>query len=58
MSRRRAGAAIAAATTGIISILIGAALIYPPAAFILAGIGILGALTFDPTRAGRLTWPR
>ncbi|MCC6619481.1 MAG: hypothetical protein IT341_10645 [Chloroflexi bacterium] len=39
-------------------IIAGIALIYPPAAFIASGLAILAAVTFDPNRAGRLTWPR
>lgn len=44
--------------TAVACIVGGLALIYLPAGLIGAGLAILGLLTFDTTRAGRLTWPR
>lgn len=47
-----------ALVTALILIVVGIAMMSVPAAFIASGIAILGAVTFDPARAGRLTWPR
>lgn len=43
---------------GAACVLIGVALVFVPAAWIVAGLGVFALLTFDPDRAGRLTWPR
>lgn len=44
--------------TAMALIIAGVAMISVPAAFIASGLAILAAVTFDPSRAGRLTWPR
>lgn len=49
---------IVALVVALLLIIAGIALVYPPAAFIAAGIAVLAAVTFDPSKAGRLTWPR
>ena len=49
---------VALAFGGIVFILLGLALIYPPAALIGIGLALFGVLTFDRDRASRLTWPR
>lgn len=36
----------------------GIAFIYPPLGLISGGVALLAILTFDPTKAGKLTWPR
>lgn len=51
-------AALGALIVALALIITGIALIYLPAAFIATGLAVLAAATFDPTRAGRLTWPR
>lgn len=43
---------------GLGCIILGIALIYPPAAVIAVGVALLALLTFDPDAARRLTWPR
>jgi hypothetical protein len=36
----------------------GVALVYAPAGLIAGGLGLFAVLTFDRSKAGRLTWPR
>lgn len=43
---------------GAACVITGVALVFAPAAFIVAGAGVFALLTFDPDRAGRMTWPR
>jgi len=50
--------AIVALVIALLLVIAGIALIYVPAALIASGLALLAAVTFDPTRAGRLTWPR
>jgi hypothetical protein len=54
----RQSAALATAVAGVALIVGGLALAYPPAGLIAAGVALLLALTFDPSRLRRLTWPR
>ena len=49
---------VGVAIAGLALAIAGVALIYPPAALILSGVALLAFLTFDPSAAGRLTWPR
>lgn len=58
--RRRARALVtmALAIIAVALVVFGLSLIYPPAGFIAAGLAVLAILTFNPTAAGRLTWPR
>lgn len=56
--RRRQLLALAVAVLAMVLIVAGIALIFPPAALIAAGVALIGLLTFDPTHARRLTWPR
>jgi hypothetical protein len=51
-------AALLVPVTGLGLVVIGIFLVYPPAGVIAAGLAILGASTFDPARAARITWPR
>lgn len=44
--------------TALALIVAGIAMLSIPLAFISSGLALLGVVTFDPTRAGRLTWPR
>lgn len=46
------------ALAGIGLVLVGIALIFLPAALIAGGLSIFFILTFDPTQARRITWPR
>lgn len=39
-------------------IVAGIALIYPPAGLIATGVALIAALTFDPSAARKVTWPR
>jgi hypothetical protein len=50
--------ALAIALVGLLCVVAGVALIYPPAGLVVAGLAILASLTFDPAAARRLTWPR
>lgn len=58
--KRRGGIALtlAVALAGLVLIVAGIALIYLPAGLIAAGLALIAGLTFDPSRARRLTWPR
>jgi hypothetical protein len=42
----------------IVLVVTGIALIYPPAGVIAAGLVLFGFITFDPSAARRLIWPR
>ena len=46
------------AITGLALVVLGIALIYPPAGLIACGLALIAGLTFDPAAARRLTWPR
>lgn len=50
--------ALALAILAMVLIVGGIFLIYPPAGMVAAGLALLGLLTFDPSHARRLTWPR
>jgi hypothetical protein len=50
--------AIAAITAGIGLVVLGALLWFPPAGLVAAGLALLGSVTFDPSKAGSLRWPR
>jgi hypothetical protein len=50
--------AIAVVAASLVSIAVGIAQIFLPAAFIFVGLCGLAAATFEPERIGRLTWPR
>jgi hypothetical protein len=43
---------------GAAMIVVGLALIFPPAGLVAAGALVVAVVTFDPERASRLTWPR
>jgi hypothetical protein len=43
---------------GVVLVVAGIALIYPPAGVIAAGLALFGILTFNPSAARRLIWPR
>jgi len=46
------------AFAGLALVVVGIALIYPPAGLIACGLALFAGLTFDPAAARRLTWPR
>jgi hypothetical protein len=46
------------AIAGISLVVVGVALVFAPAGLVIAGLALLALVTFDPARAGRLTWPR
>jgi hypothetical protein len=43
---------------GLVFVVAGIALMYLPAGMIATGVAILAVATFDPGKAGRITWPR
>lgn len=55
---RRQRLALAAAALGGCLVVLGIALWYLPAGVAAAGAAVLAAVTFDPARVGRITWPR
>lgn len=55
---RRRTAAIAASALGVVLVVAGLGLAYPPAGVVAAGVALLALTTFDPDAAGRLSWPR
>lgn len=56
--RARRLAALAALALAIALIVGGIALVFVPAGMVVAGLVLLGILTFDPANARRVTWPR
>lgn len=56
VSRRAVSLAVLVA--GLTLIVGGIALISLPLGMIAAGVALIGVLTFDPVKAGRVTWPR
>lgn len=46
------------AVAGLACIVAGIAWIYPPAGLIATGLALFLALTFDPSSARKVTWPR
>lgn len=55
---RRLLATVASAFVALALIVVGIALIYPPAGMVAAGVALLALLTFNPNKVGRVTWPR
>lgn len=58
LARWRLLAFVALALAGLGLIVVGIALVYPPAGLIALGLALFAGLTFDPAAARRVTWPR